>query len=375
MKGMNRKPRPETQAAQALGWIDPDTRAVVPPIHPAVTYERDREPGYSRGITYMRATPESCRQAEALLTELEGGEHTLLYPSGMAAIAAVLRTLKPGDHLVALQELYRGSLLFIQRYLIPWGIEVDFVANDDTDALARAVRPGETKMVYLEGAANPTWVISDLAAAAKIAHDAGALVIVDNTVPTPVLTRPIELGVDLVVHSATKYLNGHSDVLAGAVVFAAGNDTLYERILDQRHWDGAILGPFEAWLLLRGMRTLYLRVQRATASAQRIAAYLERHPKVKQVLYPGLPSHPGHDIAKRQMSGGFGGILSVRLADQESAVAFQGRLELFKRATSLGGVESLNEYDGHNADINEGGSSPCPATWCACRWGSRTRTI
>ena len=329
---------------------------MVPPIHAAVTYERDRELGYSRGISYMRATPEGCRQAEALLAELEGGEHALLYASGMAATAAALRTLEPGDHLVALRELYRGSLIWIQRYLIPWGIEVDFVANGDTDELARALRPGKTKMVFLEAASNPTWVVTDLAAATQAAHDAGALVIVDNTIPTPVLTRPIELGADLVVHSATKYLNGHSDVLAGAVVFAAGTDKLYERILDQRHWEGALLGPFEAWLLLRGMRTLYLRVQRATATAQRIAEYLERHPKVKQSLYPGLPSHPGHEIAKRQMSDGFGAILSVRLADQESAVAFQGRLELFKRATSLGGVESLNEY----SDSNEGRTVPVP---------------
>ena len=352
----NRKPNPETLAAQALGWIDPETRAVVPPIHTAVTYERDRELGYSRGISYMRATPEGCRQAEALLAELEGGEKALLYSSGMAATAAALRTLEPGDHLVALRELYRGSLIWIQRYLIPWGIEVDFVANDDTEELARALRPGKTKMVFLEAASNPTWVVTDLAAATQAAHDAGAKVIVDNTVPTPVLTRPIELGADLVVHSATKYLNGHSDVLAGAVVFAAGTDKLCERILDQRHWEGAVLGPFEAWLLLRGMRTLYLRVQRATESAQRIAEYLERHPKVKQSLYPGLPSHPGHEIAKRQMNGGFGAILSLRLADQESAVAFQGRLELFKRATSLGGVESLNEY----SDSNEGRIVPVP---------------
>ena len=352
----NRKPLPETLAAQALGWIDGETRGVVPPIYPAVTYERDRELGYSRGISYMRATPEGCRQAEALLSELEGGGKTLLYSSGMAATAAALQTLRPGDHLVALKELYRGSLIWIQRYLMPWGIEVDFVANDDAEELARALRPGKTKLVFLEAASNPTWVVTDLAAAAKAAHDAGAKVIVDNTVPTPVLCRPIELGADLIVHSATKYLNGHSDVLAGAVVFAAGTDELYDRMLDQRHWEGAVLGPFEAWLLLRGMRTLFLRVDRATRSAQRIAEYASRHPGVKETLYPGLPSHPGHEVAKRQMSGGFGAILSIRLADEATAVAFQGRLELFKRATSLGGVESLNEY----SNSNEGRLVPVP---------------
>ena len=352
----NRKPLPATLAAQALGWIDGETRGVVPPIYPAVTYERDRELGYSRGISYMRATPEGCRQAEALLAELEGGERTLLYSSGMAATAAALQTLKPGDHLVALKELYRGSLIWIQRYLIPWGIEVNFVANGDTEEFARALRPGKTKLVFLEAASNPTWVVTDLAAAAKAAHDAGALVIVDNTVPTPVLSRPIELGADLVVHSATKYLNGHSDVLAGAVVFAAGTDEFYDRVLDRRHWEGAVLGPFEAWLLLRGMRTLFLRVERGTRTAQRIAEYASRHPKVKETLYPGLPGHPGHEVAKRQMNGGFGAILSIRLADEATAVAFQGRLELFKRATSLGGVESLNEYSNNN----EGRLVPVP---------------
>jgi len=339
----NRELSPETLAAQALGWVDPDTRAVVPPIHPSVTTERNPDLTYSRGTGYMRGTPESCLQAEALLAKLEGGENALMYASGMAAIAAVLRALEPGDHLVALRDLFRGSLKWIQLNLIPWGVDVDFVANDDIDDLARAMRPGKTKMVYLETPSNPTFEIVDLAAAIKVAHDAGALVVVDNTVPTPVLTRPIELGADLVVHSATKYLNGHSDVLAGAVVFGAETKSLHERILELRHLEGAILGPFEAWLLLRGMRTLYLRVQQAAASAQQIAEYLDQHPKVTRSLYPGLRGHPGHEIAKRQMNGGFGGLLSFRLADQESAITLQGRLELIKRATSLGGVESLIE--------------------------------
>ena len=344
----NRELSPETLAAQALGWVDPDTRAVVPPIHPGVTTERNRDLTYSRGTGYMRGTPESCLQAEALLAKLEGGENALLYASGMAAIAAALRTLEPGDHLVALRDLFRGSLKWIQLNLIPWGVEVDFVANDDIDDLARAIRPGKTKMVYLETPSNPTFEIVDLAAAIRVAHDADALVVVDNTVPTPVLTRPIELGADLVVHSATKYLNGHSDVLAGAVVFGAETKFLTERMLELRHLEGAILGPFEAWLLLRGMRTLYLRVQQATASAQQIAEYLDQHTKVKRSLYPGLPGHPGHEIAKRQMNGGFGGLLSFRLADQESAITLQGRLELIKRATSLGGVESLIEPNKDN---------------------------
>ncbi len=344
----NQDPSPETLAAQALGWVDPDTRAVIPPIHPGVTTERNRDLSYARGTGYMRGTPENCIQAEALLAKLEGGENALLYGSGMAAIAAVLRTLEPGDHLVALKDLFRGSLKWIQLNLIPWGVEVDFVANDDIGELLQAIRPGRTKIVYLETPSNPTFKIVDLSAAIKVTRDAGALAVVDNTVPTPVLTRPIEFDADLVVHSATKYLNGHSDVLAGAVVFGAGTKPLFEKVLDLRHLEGAILGPFEAWLLLRGMRTLYLRVRHASASALHIAEYLDQHPKVVQCLYPGLPDHPGHEIAKRQMSGGYGGLLSFRLADQENANLLQSRLELIKRATSLGGVESLIEPTKNN---------------------------
>ena len=344
----NQDPSPETLAAQALGWVDPDTRAVIPPIHPGVTTERNRDLSYARGTGYMRGTPENCIQAEALLAKLEGGENALLYGSGMAAIAAVLRTLETGDHLVALKDLFRGSLKWIQLNLIPWGVEVDFVANDDIGELLQAIRPGRTKIVYLETPSNPTFKIVDLSAAIKVTRDAGALAVVDNTVPTPVLTRPIEFDADLVVHSATKYLNGHSDVLAGAVVFGAGTKPLFEKVLDLRHLEGAILGPFEAWLLLRGMRTLYLRVRHASASALHIAEYLDQHPKVVQCLYPGLPDHPGHEIAKRQMSGGYGGLLSFRLADQENANLLQSRLELIKRATSLGGVESLIEPTKNN---------------------------
>ena len=339
----------ETLAAQALGWIDPETRAVVPPIHPGVTTERNHDLTYSRGTGYIRGTPESCVQAEALLAKLEGGENALLYASGMAGIAAVFRTLEPGDHVVALRDLFRGTLKWIQSNLIPWGVEVDFVANNNVDDLARAFRPGKTRMVYLETPSNPTFEIVDLTAAIGVVRDSGAMIVVDNTVPTPVLTRPIEIGADIVVHSATKYLNGHSDVLAGAVVFGGDTGSLHVRMLEQRHLEGAILGPFEAWLLLRGMRTLYLRVRRAADSALQVAEYLDGHPCVRQVLYPGLPGHPGHAIAKRQMHEGFGGLLAFRLADQQSAAALLRRLELIKRATSLGGVESLVEPTLDNA--------------------------
>ena len=339
----NRGLKPESLAAQALGWVDPETRSIIPPIHPGVTTERNPDLTYGRGTGYMRGTPESCIQAEALLARLEGGESALLYASGMAAIAAVFRTLEPGDHVVALRDLFRGTLKWMQFNLIPWGVKVDFVANQDIEELEQALRPGKTKLVYLETPSNPTFEVIDLVAAITAAHDAGATVVVDNTVPTPVLTRPIELGADLVVHSATKYLNGHSDVLAGAVVFGVDSEPLQGPMRERRHLEGAILGPFEAWLLLRGMRTLYLRVRESSKNAMRIAEYLDRSPGVRQVLYPGLPDHPGHEVAKRQMDGLFGGLLAFRLADKESAASFMGRLELAKRATSLGGVESLVE--------------------------------
>jgi cystathionine gamma-synthase len=233
---------------------------------------------------------------------------------------------------------------------------VEFVDTTDLDALGSAIRPGRTRLLWVETPANPMWEITDLAAVCALAHAAGVRVAVDNTVATPVHTRPLELGADLVVHSATKYLNGHSDVLAGAVL-TAHRDPLWERIRSWRRNAGAVLGPFEAWLLQRGMRTLFLRVGRASSSALAIAGHLQGHPALRAVLYPGLASHPGHQIAARQMRGGFGGMLSIRLVGgAEQAMAVLGAVRVFKRATSLGGVESLIEH----RRSQEGPSSPVP---------------
>jgi cystathionine gamma-synthase len=226
----------------------------------------------------------------------------------------------------------------------------------DLDAVATAIRPGVTRLVWVETPANPTWEIADLRAVCELAHAAGARVAVDNTVATPVLTKPMEFGADLVVHSATKYLNGHSDVLAGAVL-SARNDPFWQRIRSWRRTAGAVPGPFEAWLLVRGMRTLFLRVRRASDTALIVARHFEKHPALRAVLYPGLPSHPGHAIAARQMNGGFGGMLSIRVAGGvEQAKAVLAAVQVFKRATSLGGVESLIE---HRSSM-EGPSSPVP---------------
>jgi cystathionine gamma-synthase len=347
---------PATMAAQALGWIDEQTRALIPPVHPATTFIRDPDNQYRAGYSYGRPTNPTFVQPEALLTRLEGGAACLAFASGMAAATAVFLALGPRDHVVAPRVMYWGLRNWLQSFAAERGIAVDFVDASAADALSAAVQPGRTKLIWIESPANPTWVITDIAAAAEIAHAAGARLAIDSTVATPVLTRPIELGADIVMHSATKYLNGHSDVVAGALV-AARKDELWERIAAIRSGNGAILGSFEAWLLLRGMRTLHLRVERCCRTAQAIAEHFVGHRRVAAVLYPGLPNHPGHVVAARQMGGGFGGMLSIRVAGGETAaIATAARVSVWKRATSLGGVESLIE---HRASI-EGPGSPAP---------------
>ena len=343
-------------AAQAMGWIDPVTRAVVPPIHMASTYQRDEDNGYSSGRIYARADNPTFDQAEATLAALEGGAKALVFSSGMSAATACFLALAPGDHVVVPKVMYWSLRNWLATFATHWGLKVDFVDADRTDAIAAAVKPGITKLVWLETPANPTWILSDIAAAAEIAHKAGALLGVDSTVATPVLTRPLEFGADIVMHSATKYLNGHSDIIAGALV-GARDDAHWAKLRAIRAQLGTILGQTEAWLLMRGMRTLYPRVAWSCRSAQSLAEKFAAHPMVSEVLYPGLPSFAGHDIAKRQMTGGFGGMLSVRIKGGErAAIATAARVELWKRATSLGGVESLIE---HRASI-EGPGTPCP---------------
>jgi cystathionine gamma-synthase len=347
---------PATMAAQALGWIDESTKALIPPVHPATTFIRDPDNQYRTGYSYGRSTNPTFIQPEALLTKLEGGAACLTFASGMAAATAVFLALRPGDHVVAPQVMYWALRNWLKSSAAEGRLVVDFVDASTTHGLAAAVQPGRTKLIWIESPANPTWAITDIAAAAEIARGAGARLAVDSTVVTPVLTRPIELGADIVMHSATKYLNGHSDVVAGALV-AQRPDEFWERIVAIRTGNGAILGSFEAWLLLRGMRTLHLRVERCCRTAQAIAEHFAGHRRIVASLYPGLPNHPGHDVAARQMRGGFGGMLSLRVAGGEkAAIAVAARVAVWKRATSLGGVESLIE---HRASI-EGPGSPAP---------------
>ena len=343
-------------AAQAMGWIDPVTKAVVPPIHMASTYQRDEDNGYRSGRIYARADNPTFDQAEATLAALEGGAKALVFSSGMSAATACFLALAPGDHVVVPKVMYWSLRNWLSGFATHWGLAVEFVDAGSTEAIAKAVRAGATKLVWLETPANPTWAVSDIAAAAEIAHRAGALLAVDSTVATPVLTRPIEHGADLVMHSATKYLNGHSDIIAGALV-GARDDEHWAKLRAIRAQLGTILGQTEAWLLMRGMRTLFPRVQWACRSADALAQKFADHPMIAEVLYPGLPSFAGHAVAKKQMAGGFGGMLSVRAKGGErAAIATAARVELWKRATSLGGVESLIE---HRASI-EGPGTPCP---------------
>jgi cystathionine gamma-synthase len=347
---------PETLSAQALGRVDPVTRALVPSLHPSTTFERDADGGYSSGRGYSRPHNPTYDEAEDLLAALEGGHDCLLFGSGMAAANAVFQALLPGDHVVAPKVMYWALRKWLVDFAVSWGLEVEFTDTHDLDALAAAMRPGRTKLVWLETPANPLWTITDIKAAAAIAHGARARLAVDSTVASPVLTRPIELGADLVVHSASKYLNGHGDALAGAVV-GARDDGFWQRIRAWRRDGGAMLGTLEAWLLQRGMRTLFVRVARCSESAMTIAEHFQGHPRISHVLYPGLLGHPGHDVAASQMRGGFSGMLSLRIRGGEgAAIAVAAQVKVFKRATSLGGVESLIE---HRASI-EGPATPVP---------------
>ncbi|HKD89717.1 MAG TPA: PLP-dependent aspartate aminotransferase family protein [Streptosporangiaceae bacterium] len=348
---------PETLAAQGLGEPDAVTHALAPVITLSTNYEQQPDGSYPQGRAYTRADNPTSEHAERLLLALErGASGCALFGSGMAATTAVFQALLPGDHVLVSRVLYFGVRKWLAEFALTWGLDVEFTDTTDLATLAAAIRPGQTRLLWIETPANPMWEITDLAAACELAHAAGVRVAVDNTVATPVHTRPIEHGADLVVHSASKYLNGHGDVLAGAVL-AAHRDPYWERIRSWRRNAGAMPGPFEAWLLQRGIRTLFLRVHRASQTALTIATHFHQHPALTRVLYPGLPDHPGHAIAARQMDGGFGGMLSIRLAGgADHAQAVLREVRVFKRATSLGGVESLIEH----RRSNEGPSSPVP---------------
>ncbi len=348
--------RPESLVAQGLGRVADPYRDIVPPIYVSTTYERGADGAFPGGRVYSRADNPSYDQGEALIAALEGAAGALLFASGQAAAATVFQALAPGACALVPRNMYWAFRKWLLECAAPWGLAIEFYENASIDDLAARTRDRRPRLIWIETPANPTWDITDIAAASAIAREVGAIVAVDSTAATPFLTRPLELGANLVMHSATKYLNGHSDVIAGALA-TARDDELWQRIRYLRGGSGAVLGPMEAWLLLRGMRTLHLRVAAASRNAHAIALRLNGHPQLAHVLYPGLPSHPGHAVALRQMHGGFGGMLSLRLKDGEHAAkSFTAKLRVFKRATSLGSVESLAE---HRASV-EGPGTLCP---------------
>jgi len=332
----------ETRVVHAGHRLDPATGSVAPPVYLSTTFARDPAGVPLGGHTYIRESNPNQDQLEEALAPLEGGEAALVFASGMAAGIALLQTLAPGSHVVFPDDAYYGYRAAAEEFLPNWGIRSDFVDMEDLGVLAAAIRP-ETRLVWLESPSNPLLKVVDLAAAAALARQAGALSVVDNTFASPVLQRPLELGADVVLHSTTKYLGGHSDVQGGALIFARRGN-LHERLLHLRHVLGAVASPFNSWLVLRGIRTLACRVAAQSATALAVARALEASPAVSAVHYPGLPSHPGHEIARRQMSG-FGAMLSFRAAGgKEAALRTVSRVRLFTRATSLGGVESLIEH-------------------------------
>jgi len=328
-----------TRAIHAGQAPDPATGAVIVPIYQTSTFAQ-RGVGDHQGYEYARTGNPTRTAYEACLASLEGAAWARAFASGMAATTTVMQLLSAGDHVVAADDLYGGTFRLFDKVMRRFGVAFDFVDARDPDAVANAFRP-ETRLVWLETPTNPTLKLCDVAAIAERARAAGARVVVDNTFATPYLQRPLALGADLVLHSATKYLGGHSDAVGGIV---AGNDAeLHERMAFLQNAAGAVPGPFDCWLMLRGLKTLALRMARHSAAAAEIARRLEAHPAVEQVIYPGLPSHPQHALAARQMPAGGGGMISFLARDAAAAHRIVSRTRLFTLAESLGGVESLIE--------------------------------
>ncbi|MBA3489533.1 MAG: cystathionine gamma-synthase [Longispora sp.] len=333
---------------------DPRTGAVVVPIYQTSTYKQDGVGGLREGYEYSRSANPTRAALEECLRALEGGRRGLAFASGLAAEDAVIRTVcQPGDHVVIPDDAYGGTFRLFAKVAERWGISWTSAKLSDVDAVRAAVRP-ETKMIWVETPTNPLLGIADISALAEVAHEAGALLIVDNTFASPYLQQPLSHGADVVVHSSTKYIGGHSDVVGGALVVA--DNELGERLAYHQNAMGAIAGPFDAWLTLRGIKTLGIRMDRHCDNAERIAEYLVTHPSVVQVLYPGLAEHVGHDVAAKQMLR-FGGMISFRVAGgEQAAVDVCNRAKLFTLGESLGGVESLIEHPGRMTHASAAGS-------------------
>ena len=349
------KRRIETETVHMGNHIDPHTGAVVPPIVMSTTFAREADGSFPSGYVYTRSDNPNRHALEESLANLEGGARALAFSSGQAATNAVFQMLKSGDHVVIANEAYFGTPKLVREIFSHLGITASYVDMSNLAAV-QAAMTAQTKIVWIETPSNPLLTISDIQAISEIAHQSGALLVADNTWASPLVQRPLAHGADIVMHSTTKYISGHTDVLGGALIFAR-NDEVTARAQMVQTLGGAVPSPFDCWLMMRGIRTLALRVRQQVASAQRVAEFLADHPAIERVNYPGLDSHAGHAIAARQMTNGFGGMLSFHVqGGAEQAMAIAARLQLFTRATSLGGIESLIE---HRASI-EGPTSTTP---------------
>ncbi|MFI6806853.1 cystathionine gamma-synthase [Streptomyces luteogriseus] len=345
----------ETLAIHAGNTADPLTGAVVPPIYQVSTYKQDGVGGLRGGYEYSRSANPTRTALEENLAALEGGRRGLAFASGLAAEDCLLRTLlTPGDHVVIPNDAYGGTFRLFAKVVARWGVEWSVADTSDPAAVRAALTP-KTKVVWVETPSNPLLGITDIAAVAQVARDAGARLVVDNTFATPYLQQPLSLGADVVVHSLTKYMGGHSDVVGGALV--TGDAGLGEELAFHQNAMGAVAGPFDSWLVLRGTKTLSVRMDRHSENAVKVADMLTRHARVTSVLYPGLPEHPGHEVAAKQMKS-FGGMISFRVAGgEEAAVEVCNRAKIFTLGESLGGVESLIEHPGRMTHASVAGSA------------------
>lgn len=335
---------PETQAAQALRHIDPASGSVVPPMVATSTFARDENYALRDGYIYARTGGPTTTHAEEIIATLEGADESLLLNSGMSASVAVVEALPPKAHVIAQSMMYHVGLQWLKRQADRGVISVDHFPAGDLDALKAALKPGQTKLVWIETPANGDWSITDIAAAAELAHAAGAVLMVDSTAAPPCTTKPLDLGADISFHSATKYMGGHSDFTAG-VLSARKDLPLWDEIRTVRSFQGTILPAFEAWLLIRSLRTMHIRYAQSSRNAMAFAKHFDGHKDIETILYPGLPAHPNHDVAARQMVNGFGGMMSILVKGSTGrALEMAKSTKVFIPATSLGGVESLIEH-------------------------------
>lgn len=341
----------ETKLIHEGQQIDPSTGSVTAPIHLSTTFERQADGSYPLGFEYSRGGNPNRNALEANLAALEKGVDAMAFSSGSVAMMSVLQALKAGDHVIAPEEIYFGVRVMLQDIFAPWGLEVSFVDMNDLGKVAEAMQ-SNTRLLIVESPSNPQLSVADLQGLSEIAHKQGAYLICDNTIPTPILQRPIEWDVDMVVHATTKYIGGHSDVLGGALITASDTD-FWQRIKHIQKIGGAVPSPFECWLTSRGMQTLSYRVKAMSAHALELANFLETHPRIEQVLYPGLPSHPQHALAQKQMDA-YGGLISILVkGGEEAAIGVAAKVKVFTRATSFGGTHSLIE---HRASVEAEGS-------------------